>query len=92
MTPATATRAKSNAQEDASRTAVRLRLEEEMTAAADLARVEEARDALRRLDAGTYGLCSGCRQPIAPERLEFLPTTTTCVRCKSGGLVTRLGR
>ena len=35
------------------------------------------------LDAGTYGLCERCGQPIATERLRARPTATTCVTCAS---------
>jgi DnaK suppressor protein len=38
-------------------------------------------DALRRIDAGTYGICVGCRSPISYERLSAIPETTLCVRC-----------
>jgi len=38
-------------------------------------------DALARLNAGTYGLCTSCRRPIAPERLEALPWTALCIDC-----------
>ncbi|MFL6127197.1 TraR/DksA C4-type zinc finger protein [Actinophytocola sp.] len=33
--------------------------------------------------AGTYGTCTRCGSPIAPERLDALPATTTCIRCAS---------
>jgi RNA polymerase-binding protein DksA len=38
--------------------------------------------ALARIDAGSYGTCSSCGQPIAPERLEALPYATQCIDCK----------
>jgi RNA polymerase-binding protein DksA len=38
--------------------------------------------ALKRIDEGTYGDCSSCRQPIAAARLEALPWTTRCIDCK----------
>ena len=38
--------------------------------------------ALERLDAGTYGVCESCAQPIPAERLELFATATTCVACK----------
>jgi RNA polymerase-binding protein DksA len=38
--------------------------------------------ALARLDDGTYGMCEGCGNPIAPERLEALPWATLCIECK----------
>src|SRR5690349_10661804 len=47
-------------------------------ARADLAALDAASD---RLAAGTYEVCSRCGGPIAPERLEALPTTTRCIRC-----------
>ena len=49
----------------------------------DAARVEltELDRATDRLADGTYGRCAGCGAPIAAERLEALPATTTCIRC-----------
>jgi DnaK suppressor protein len=38
-------------------------------------------DAAARLAAGTYGICQRCGQPIAPERLDALPTALRCIRC-----------
>jgi len=38
--------------------------------------------ALARLDAGTYGLCESCGNPIAPERLEALPSAALCIDCQ----------
>ncbi|GBD84692.1 general stress protein 16O [bacterium BMS3Abin02] len=43
-----------------------------------LAQVE---DALRRLDAGTYGICVDCGKRIPAARLTALPYTTLCVEC-----------
>jgi DnaK suppressor protein len=37
--------------------------------------------AVHRLDAGTYGVCERCFQPIPAERLAVRPTALTCVRC-----------
>jgi RNA polymerase-binding protein DksA len=34
--------------------------------------------ALERIDAGTYGVCETCGEPIEPERLEHLPWTRQC--------------
>lgn len=45
--------------------------------------VGEAREAIRRLEAGTFGVCEGCEKPIAQERLEAMPYTRYCVRCAS---------
>ncbi len=41
--------------------------------------------ALTRLEAGTYGVCEGCRAPIAPGRLEARPTARTCISCAARG-------
>ncbi|MGB3409845.1 MAG: TraR/DksA C4-type zinc finger protein [Microthrixaceae bacterium] len=35
----------------------------------------------QRLDKESYGICTICGEQIAPERLEALPATQTCVRC-----------
>jgi DnaK suppressor protein len=37
--------------------------------------------ALKRIEAGKFGLCQTCGQPIAPERLEALPWAQDCVTC-----------
>jgi DnaK suppressor protein len=39
--------------------------------------------ALQRIDAGSYGICARCSQPIAAERLEALPYVTLCITCQS---------
>jgi RNA polymerase-binding protein DksA len=39
-------------------------------------------EALAKIDAGTYGTCSRCGQPIAPARLDALPYATLCVDCQ----------
>ncbi len=39
--------------------------------------------ALGRLDAGSYGSCEACGQPIAKGRLMAVPGATLCVACKS---------
>ena len=42
----------------------------------------EVDDALARIDAGTYGLCVVCGEPIPEERLAAVPYATLCVRDK----------
>jgi DnaK suppressor protein len=39
--------------------------------------------ALKRMDAGAFGLCGTCGKSIAPERLEVLPWAIDCVDCHS---------
>jgi RNA polymerase-binding protein DksA len=46
------------------------------------ARLHEIEEALRKLDAGTYGLCEKCGRVIPSERLEAIPHTTYCINCK----------
>jgi RNA polymerase-binding protein DksA len=38
--------------------------------------------ALERIEAGRFGTCRTCGQPIAIERLEAVPYTTQCIGCK----------
>ncbi|WP_145872163.1 TraR/DksA family transcriptional regulator [Streptomyces capillispiralis] len=38
--------------------------------------------ALQRLDAGTYGLCENCGNPIGKARMQAFPRATLCVECK----------
>ncbi|MDA8284581.1 MAG: TraR/DksA C4-type zinc finger protein [Actinomycetota bacterium] len=53
------------------------------------AAIEEIDRALAKIQAGTYGVCERCGQPIAEARLEALPHAALCVACKSGGLSSR---
>ena len=39
--------------------------------------------ALERIEAGTYGYCDSCGEPMAKARLEAVPTARLCVACKS---------
>ena len=55
----------------------------------ELALTQNARDlldqgerALSRIDAGTYGVCESCGQPIGKARLLAFPQATLCVACK----------
>jgi RNA polymerase-binding transcription factor DksA len=43
--------------------------------------VNEAREALRRMDQGAYGKCEQCGRAIAKARLEAIPYTRFCVTC-----------
>jgi len=38
--------------------------------------------ALKRIDEGTYGICTNCGKQIARERLEALPWATLCIDCQ----------
>lgn len=48
---------------------------------ADLRTLESVVRALRRLDAGTYGMCCSCDEAIEPARLAALPEAAECVDC-----------
>jgi DnaK suppressor protein len=37
--------------------------------------------ALRRIDDGTYGICTNCGKQIAEERLEARPWASLCIDC-----------
>jgi DnaK suppressor protein len=53
------------------------------------AAVDEIDRALKKVDAGSYGICEQCGQPIPKARLKAVPHATLCVACKSGGLSRR---
>ena len=38
--------------------------------------------ALRRIEEGTYGICTNCGKPIPEERLEARPWATLCIDCQ----------
>jgi DnaK suppressor protein len=39
--------------------------------------------ALAKMDAGTYGTCESCGEPIPPARLEAMPAARRCMACAS---------
>jgi DnaK suppressor protein len=57
------------------RLALRRRLEESLN---------EVEHALQKYEAGTYGLCDSCGQPIEEARLEAIPQASLCMKCKAG--------
>jgi RNA polymerase-binding transcription factor DksA len=48
-----------------------------------------AEAAIARRDAGSYGSCESCGEPIGAERLEARPSATTCIRCARAAQRTR---
>ena len=46
-------------------------------------KLESVEQALRLVEKGTYGICERCGEKIGRARLEALPYTTLCVKCKS---------
>jgi hypothetical protein len=47
--------------------------------------VDDIREALVRIAAGSYSTCEGCAQPIAAQRLLAAPTTRWCPDCQADG-------
>lgn len=46
--------------------------------------LQQVRSALARLDAGTYGACIRCEEPIGAARLEARPEALLCRGCQLG--------
>jgi RNA polymerase-binding protein DksA len=42
----------------------------------------EIEAALKRIEEGTYGICTNCARQIVPERLEARPWATLCIDCQ----------
>src|SRR4051794_9793716 len=47
-----------------------------------LAQQERVREAIARVDAGTYGRCVDCGNALPDERLEARPDAARCVSCQ----------
>ncbi len=45
--------------------------------------LDDVEHALAKYENGTYGLCENCGKPIAPTRLEAMPTARLCIDCAS---------
>ena len=65
--------------------AARLLIEEVDVAEEERERVEidQVQRALQRLDAGAYGDCASCGEPIPLQRLLAQPAAERCVACQS---------
>jgi DnaK suppressor protein len=48
----------------------------------DFRLLREVETALDRLREGTFGICVGCQEEIAPKRLRAIPWATRCVSCQ----------
>ncbi len=53
--------------------------ENQLAVAANNEHIEDVDLALARIDAGEYGVCEECGEPIREARLEALPTTRYCI-------------
>jgi DnaK suppressor protein len=45
--------------------------------------ITKVKEALERVDNGTYGICESCGKPISEKRLIARPVTTECIECKT---------
>jgi len=45
--------------------------------------ISKIKEAIDRIDDGTYGKCEECGENIGLERLKARPVTTLCIDCKS---------
>lgn len=50
----------------------------------DVRRLARLREALERIEAGSYGRCARCGSGISFDRLLAFPEATRCVRCAGG--------
>ncbi len=46
------------------------------------ARLREVQEALRRIDAGAFGICVGCEEEINLKRLNAVPWASSCIACQ----------
>jgi RNA polymerase-binding protein DksA len=44
--------------------------------------IDQTEQALARIEAGSYGRCENCGQPIGKARLQAYPTASLCIDCK----------
>ena len=49
----------------------------------DLAEMASVERALERLEAGTYGDCAACGEPISLQRLQVQPAAELCTACQA---------
>ena len=45
--------------------------------------LSKIKEAIERIDNGSYGICDDCGDDIAKERLDARPVTTYCIDCKT---------
>jgi len=45
--------------------------------------IKKIRQALERIDVGTFGICESCEEDISIKRLKARPVTTQCIDCKT---------
>jgi DnaK suppressor protein len=45
--------------------------------------IMKVKEALDRIENGTFGICESCGKPISEKRLMARPVTTQCIDCKT---------
>jgi DnaK suppressor protein len=45
--------------------------------------IKKIKQALDRIENGTYGICESCGEEISIKRLKARPVTTQCIECKA---------
>lgn len=45
--------------------------------------IKKVKEALQRIEDGTYGLCEECGEEISLSRLKARPVTRLCINCKA---------
>jgi len=45
--------------------------------------IQKIKEALDRIEGGTFGTCESCGKPISEKRLMARPMTTQCIECKT---------
>lgn len=45
--------------------------------------IKKVKEALQRIDDGTYGICEECGEEISLSRLKARPVTRLCINCKT---------
>lgn len=64
-------------------TEARRQYRDEALGTMDQQKLQQIKEALEAINAGTYGQCANCEKPIAIERLRALPSATLCINCQA---------
>jgi len=69
--------------DDVDQATIRAQLDEQINLAQNLRdHLDDVGVAIKRCEAGTYGVCENCRRAIPGERLALFPAAMHCVPCK----------
>ena len=78
------TRSKGAISADSSEAAVEIQGDEVVDRLEDIERnrLNQIEQALKRMEAGSYGMCSSCGNEISEARLNAMPAASVCMDCK----------